>query len=856
MRIEVRLVTLLALLVLAGTAQAAARCADGDVRACKRADGTAGLQACVEGMWGSCNVAGGGGGAGAPQPPRYQPADCPPESERQTIRITMQDGDNEHLVTMLRSAVSTPNRLVLLARDVQISFARFNPIQGEALLQFAECVTLASFDPTKPAPGGVARRSRPPAALAAGASGTPPGTPPAIGTLYTSGRTPVSPGPALFYGDGHDPEHLPPMIGITCLKQEGGASISAEGARISGLQLVGPRIDDHHTGEVGMLVLGCHDVDISNIEARGWGNAAIQVQDLVTDPKALAAIAPTQVLLRIHDSYIHHNQNSTHSDSLLGGLFGQGHALGYGVEVDNGAFVEIYRNLFDFNRHSITAGAGAGGYHASDNLFLKGGGYHNGLGHRDIHIVDVHGSDTCFFLGIQVGAGNGFLLGIVAGLLVAGVLLVVGLPGWAIAVFVVLTGAGLGIGWKWGDHPTTANCGDAGYAFTIDHNTFQYAKTTDIKFRGTPVGWTSHTAPTTISSNVFPFGKDKAIDLENADAVDVRPDNMYNTDTFGHYGVCDVDGDGVDDLVLMTGVTWWYSAQGMRPWWFLRRENRIPQGTDYGEFQVTGLVRLGDFDGDGKCDALTDAGGGVWLISRGLAGHWETFGNYLAPLADVQFGRFDPNQAEAHPVMRHPVRRRHPITHVFWRGEGGFWLVTPLGQPHLWTVVGSSSFPLSELRFGDFTGDSVTDVLAIEQGHWSISASARSQWQTLNGNMNQPVKAPNIYIANMDSDDDIDDVLRLDQQSDQGHESSITKTLAWQRSQNGTGNWQQWRAPYRFEYKKDNPDFVDPSFGFVGRFSADANSVTMVIDENRQPHFFSQGRAEDAAKEWTGDFRY
>jgi hypothetical protein len=34
-------------------------------------------------------------------------------------------------------------------------------------------------------------------------------------------------------------------------------------------------------------------------------------------------------------------------------------------------------------------------------------------------------------------------------------------------------------------------------------------------------------------------------------------------DTFGEYfSQCDFDGDGIDDLFLATGETWWYSSSG------------------------------------------------------------------------------------------------------------------------------------------------------------------------------------------------------------------------------------------------------------------------------------------------------
>ena len=41
----------------------------------------------------------------------------------------------------------------------------------------------------------------------------------------------------------------------------------------------------------------------------------------------------------------------------------------------------------------------------------------------------------------------------------------------------------------------------------------------------------------------------------------------------------------------------------------------------------------------------------------------------------------------------------------------------------------SSGFPMSALRFGDFDGDGVTDVLAKENGRWAISSGAALPWE-------------------------------------------------------------------------------------------------------------------------------
>jgi len=96
------------------------------------------------------------------------------------------------------------------------------------------------------------------------------------------------------------------------------------------------------------------------------------------------------------------------------------------------------------------------------------------------------------------------------------------------------------------------------------------------------------------------------------------------------------------------------------------------------------------------------------------------------------------------------------------------------------------------LRFGDFTGDGVTDVLAVVNGHWAISESATGQWRTLNSSLGDPVE--NLFIANMDADDNIDDILKFERQCEQKPFLPMRCTLTWWRSKNGTEPWLKWQS--------------------------------------------------------------
>jgi len=135
------------------------------------------------------------------------------------------------------------------------------------------------------------------------------------------------------------------------------------------------------------------------------------------------------------------------------------------------------------------------------------------------------------------------------------------------------------------------------------------------------------------------------------------------------------------------------------------------------------------------------------------------------------------------------------------------------------------------LRFGDFTGDGVTDVLAVVNGHWAISESATGQWRTLNSSLGDPVE--NLFIANMDADDNIDDILKFERQCEQKPFLPMRCTLTWWRSKNGTGPWLKWQSYTTPYYFADDEEYVRVFYGFAGRFAAVPGNGTRVMDSKR-----------------------
>ena len=276
-------------------------------------------------------------------------------------------------------------------------------------------------------------------------------------------------------------------------------------------------------------------------------------------------------------------------------------------------------------------------------------------------------------------------------------------------------------------------------------------------------------------------------------------------------------------------MSWWFSGQGRFPWTFLAT-NSLPREQ----------LRFGYFDGGPRCDVAVElpSGSGQWFISKG--GVTDPFSTPLAnlghPANQVEFGRFNPL------VRDHRPGATRQTTDAFWRRADGQWFVTSLKKV-IWTPVASSSFPLSQLRFGDFTGDGVTDVLAVVNGRWSISELARGPWRTLNPTLGDPVE--NLYIANMDTDDNIDDILKLDRTYTTVKAGAVplyvVAKLTWWRSKNGVEPWKVWKT-YTLQYPALDDGYVPVQFGFAGRLGPGAGQgATMIIDQNRMGLFNGGG---------------
>ena len=713
--------------------------------------------------------------------------DCPAEPAPRVIEIREANPDvnprhHDDERGKLFRELQVANRTILLGPDVVLDFSRAPNLVP---LVFGPCVTLTSVAAFPPDPTIASPRRGRPAARRPRFGGVPAAAGPA--------RTPHSLGPLLKFGS-HPEATEAAFLLVAC---EPDRQPTNDHVRISGFRLQGPSLGQQTADQFGIFIHRCLDVEVSNMEIFGWGGAGVRVLDDQEGAHGPGQEPPNNrpgdrigrpAQVRILNNYFHHNQHASEDESVDCDLswdwagakwawcqaFRQ-HAAGYGVDVHHGAWAQIYFNLFDVNRHAIAASGKMGGYDARWNLTLKGGGYHGRTFNKYTHQFDVHGT-----------GGNGF-------------------------------------------------GGQAGVQAWFIENSFQYRNGPAIKIRGRP-----H-IEMNIGGNIFPhegLEKDRGDDAvhiddrNDLDVIKLRSGNVINVDTYGRYGVCDFDADGIDDLFLATGKTWWFSSFGEFPWSYLTaRTERLEQ------------VRLGYFDGDLKCDVLTQSGD-QWVISSGGTGPWTSIGVFGAPLAEVAFGQFDPNRRD------HRAGRTRRTTHVFRRLPDGQWQVTPLSAA-AWTNVQKSSFPMSKLRFGDFTGDGVTDLLAVNGGRWAISESARGKWSRLNPRLSDDVSR--LFIADMNHDN-IDDLLKLSVTAVPLGPQVFRITYTWYVSDNGRSPW---RVLKRYVWNLPQGQPILSGRAFAGRFGAAPGGGVLVTGPDRIGNFFSpRERAAGASPDWRSLFGY
>ncbi len=569
------------------------------------------------------------------------------------------------------------------------------------------------------------------------------------------GTNPLQPAPGIG-PIARDSNHLGPRIFSTSHVADELLLLNSDNVTIRGLRIQGPNPDPSPNTGVGIFVRCAKGIELDNLEVSGWGSDGIAV----SREADLCPGSPDISDVYIHDCFLHHNQHAP------GGL-------GYGVSVGDGAHAFIEHNVFDYNRHAIASDGMPGSqYVAYENLVLKGGGYHEAVVELpgvpwsisvswETHAFDVHGTKDCIN-GVEVPVGG-----------------------------------------------ADDACGPAGAYFEFGRNAFQYERDEAIRVRGTPrYGWY-------VYDNVFAHASEGDA-VSWAEVAPIKSGNVANIDTFGEYGVCDFDGDGLEDLFLATGRSWWFASAGRMHWTFLSsKDDRL------------GQLGLGDFDHDGKCDVFRSSPSAGWQISRGGRSAWTTMpgANYF-PFSELAFADFSGDG----------------FTDVFRRAPDGQWWAyynpATTGAP---TALNSSALPLSDLRFGDFDADGITDIVGSWGGVWRWSKSGTGPWNPTPLNANY-TSLSGVFVANLDGLPG-DDLVRITREGpyDSYGNPGITRI---EISSNGRGTFTTFAVSVHERNSATSPFAYLPPYVFTGRFATAArDSVLSIGGWTRRPSQFTAGQS-------------
>jgi hypothetical protein len=310
-----------------------------------------------------------------------------------------------------------------------------------------------------------------------------------------------------------------------------------------------------------------------------------------------------------------------------------------------------------------------------------------------------------------------------------------------------------------------------------------------------------------ITGNVFAHESvDDAVDTFTPSWLLTIAENKADFDTYGRYGVCDIDGDGKDDLFLATGASWWFSSAGKMQWTYLKLSTK-----------TLDEILLGDFDGDGRCDVFAvDLRNRTWMISSGGDGPWRALpGTYDLPMEELRAGDFNGDG----------------ITDIFRAAPDGRWWAISPGH-YDWTVLYASAIPLRELGFGDFDGDGITDVLSTSGNVWSVSWSARSGWQKLNDKLSGDLGE--LLIGDVDG-------LRGDDIVRYVAESAVTGR--WEISSGGRSSWHTLGT---VSYPDQSPLTIPAKRmrSFIGKFDVWPGADILALEYTRYSRLYSKGHAD------------
>lgn len=103
-----------------------------------------------------------------------------------------------------------------------------------------------------------------------------------------------------------------------------------------------------------------------------------------------------------------------------------------------------------------------------------------------------------------------------------------------------------------------------------------------------------------------------------------------------------------------------------------------------------------------------------WYVSTAASGFWGSLAKFPYGLSELRFGDFNGDG----------------VTDVF-RADGNSWYVSYGGNSG-WSRLNISGMHVDDLAFADFNGDGITDVFSVGNGQWRVSYGAISSWSVLN----------------------------------------------------------------------------------------------------------------------------
>jgi hypothetical protein len=487
--------------------------------------------------------------------------------------------------------------------------------------------------------------------------------------------------------------------------------VKGNNVRFEGLHLRGPEAgarDNKQPYVHGITVtqdpmtMTGRNIVVADNELDEWPGSGVQVAGTVqylvppagyTGPRMRPGDAG---LVRVERNYIHNNARD-------GG--------GYGVVLGGSAYATIEGNVFNYNRHDVSAdGQAFKGYIARFNYVLEGG-FQFGNGYYGQHF-DVHG------IGTEASRKESHYDG-----------------------------------------------GPAGEYFQVNNNTIRgeqdyggflgFGQSTRAAFelRGRPAIGAEFSNNVVVHDDSgeairLKNGEDSSLDTGRFSSFNLKATgNRYDADYTREIATGDFDGDRRADVFVANGTGWFMSRGGVRPWELLHISDKRTGDLAFADVdndRVTDVLyrdgagrlgvlkggrvdlvplttlpvpikelRTGDFDGDGKTD-LFYTRNKQWWVWYGKDRRWTATQTSVTPVGDMLFGEFDDVKGTDVAAVRNDQ----------WSissGSTGSW--TKLNKKLTSTLAGAVA--------ADFDGNGRTDIAWGSGTTWTVSYDGSKPLTTL-----------------------------------------------------------------------------------------------------------------------------